>query len=100
MKTKVYQLESPRSGNAVPNQYEIRTRTSKGTKVMFQSYNTIICEVNEGGNIYLDSNSWDYSRTTLKYLKIFLSDFIGTINTNQIRTAIMQKRFKLKNLNK
>jgi len=100
MKTKVYQLESPRSGNAVPNQYEIRTRTNKGTRVMFQSYNTIICEVNEGGNIYLDCEYWNYSRTTVKYLKIFLSGFVGSLSIDDIKGGITLGKFKLKNLNK
>ena len=100
MKTKVCQLESPRSGNAVPNQYEIRTRTNKGTSVMFQSYNTIICEVNEGGNIYLDCEYWNYSRTTVKYLKIFLSDFVGSLSMDDIKNGLTLGKFKLKNLNK
>ena len=100
MKTKVYQLESPRSGNAVPNQYEIRTRTNKGTKIMFQSYKTIICEVNEGGNIYLDCEYWNYSRTTVKYLKIFLSDFVGSLSMHDIKNGLTLGKFKLKNLNK
>lgn len=100
MKTKVCQLESPRSGNAVPNQYEIRTRTNKGTSVMFQSYNTIICEVNEGGNIYLDCEYWNYSRTTVKYLKIFLSDFVGSLSIDDIKDGLTLGKFKLKNLNR
>lgn len=67
---------------------------------MFQSYNTIICEVNEGGNIYLDCEHWNYSRTTVKYLKIFLSDFVGSLSMDDIKDGLTLGKFKLKNLNK
>jgi len=100
MKFKVYQMTSPRSGNPVANQYEIRARINKKTKVYFQSYNTIICEVEEGGNIVLDKNYWDYSRTTLKYLKQFLSDFIGWTSTPLLRVKIQMGQIKLRDLNR
>jgi len=93
MKVKVYNLESPRSGNAVPNQYEIRI----GNKIYFQSYNSIICKIQEG-KIYLDSYYWNYSRTTSKYLKIFLEAFIK--DPFNIKDKIEEKEFKLTNLNK
>ena len=93
MKVKVYNLESPRSGNAVPNQYEIRV----GNKIYFQSYNSIICKIQDG-KIYLDSYYWNYSRTTSKYLKIFLEDFIR--DPFSIKDKIAKKEFKLTNLNR
>jgi len=93
MKVKVYNLESPRSGNAVPNQYEIRV----GNKIYFQSYNSIICKIQDG-KIYLDSYYWNYSRTTSKYLKLFLDDFIR--DPFNIKDKIAKKEFKLTNLNK
>ena len=40
-------------------------------KVTFQSYSTRICVI-EGNNVSLSYNMWDYSRTTLKYLTMFL----------------------------
>tara|TARA_R100001224_G_scaffold51360_1_gene29725 strand:+ start:1859 stop:2200 length:342 start_codon:yes stop_codon:yes gene_type:complete len=70
MKTRVKNLLSPRTYNPVANQYEINTPK----EIFFQSYQSIIakqCKVSR--KIYLDSYYWDYSRTTLKYLKQFLN---------------------------
>ena len=69
MKTRVKNLLSPRTFNPVAKQYEINTPKER----FFQSYQSIIakqCKVSR--KIYLDSYYWDYSRTTLKYLKQFL----------------------------
>lgn len=96
MNIKTYQLESPRSGNPVANQYEIRV----GSKIYFQSYRSIICKI-DNGKIYLDSYYWDYSRTTVKYLKLFLSQFLrDPLSVKEIREKIAKKEFKLTNLNK
>ena len=70
MKTiKVQQMLSS-SGNPVANQFEIYT----DKYVYFQSYQTIIAKRERSflGKTTLDKNYWDYSRTTLKYLKSFL----------------------------
>lgn len=93
MKIKVYNIESPRSGNPVANQYEIRV----GNKIYFQSYKSIICKI-ENGKIYLDKFYWNYSRTTSKYLRIFLNDFLR--DPFNIKEKINNKEFKLTNLNK
>lgn len=58
-------------GNAVPNQYVIHTNGD----VIFQSYNSTIAIVHNGC-VTLGCD-WDYSRTTMKYLKIFLEGSIG-----------------------
>jgi hypothetical protein len=43
--------------------------------VYFQSYDSVIAQKNNNdGKIYL-SPSWDYSKTTLKHLYIFLRDY-------------------------
>lgn len=99
MKIKVYPMYSTRSNEAVKNQYEIRINTRGGTKIFFQSYKSIICKI-ENQKIFLDSYYWDFSVTTLKYLKIFLSDFIGNVGINDIREKIKSKEIKLTNLNK
>lgn len=71
---KVKNLEG-NSGRAIPNQFVIEDDNKK----IFQSYDSVIvkvewhedfCEVNVGCD-------WDYSRTTTKYLKIFLMDEVG-----------------------
>lgn len=63
----VANLISDFSGRAVANQFVIY----EPNKVTFQSYNTRICVI-EGNNVSLSYNMWDYSRTTLKYLTMFL----------------------------
>ena len=55
-------------GNIIANQFEIWTDES----VTFQSYDSIICIVDNDKIIF--GSDWDYSRTTLKYLYIFLRD--------------------------
>lgn len=65
---KVRNMES-RNGNQVPNQFIIETDTA----IIFQSYDTIIAK-KEGGKVYLDENSWDYSNTTGKYRNLFLRE--------------------------
>lgn len=53
-------------GNAVKNQFILNTKKGIG----FQSYESLIA-FKADDNIYL-SDKWDYSATTLKYLKAFL----------------------------
>jgi hypothetical protein len=55
-------------GNIIANQFEIWTDES----VTFQSYKSIICIV--GNDKIIFGSDWDYSRTTSKYLYIFLRD--------------------------
>ena len=59
-------------GNSIANQFEIRDYKNGAT--YFQSYKTIIAKI-KGGKVSVDRQSWDYSRTTLKYFDIFLKDF-------------------------
>ena len=66
---QVRQMNSPRSGNPVPNQFIIRT--SEGT--YFQSYGTLIGFKPIGEDyIVLDKDYWNYSRTTSKYRHIWM----------------------------
>lgn len=95
MKLKVNNLESPRTGNPVANQYEIET----DKYYIFQSYNTIIAKKERGflGKVILDADSWNYSRTTLKYLK----QFLGTnISSKEIEQRIKNGTYKTRNLNR
>ena len=57
------------SGNSVANQFLI---LENGVRY-FKSYNSMIAKWN--GTILVLGRDWDYSRTTLKYLKIFMEDF-------------------------
>lgn len=51
----------------------------------FQSYDSIICEYDKDMKILtLDNNAFGYSKTTSKYLNIFLQDYAG-LNVDQIK---------------
>ena len=89
MKIKVQQMTSPRSGRPVANQFIIYT--SEGE--YFQSYDSIIA-FNDNGEITLDENTWDYSRTTSKYRNEFLGE--GTAET---RAKIKSGEYILADLN-
>jgi len=80
---KVINMKSPR-GNVVPNQFIIQTKTPEGNKVeYFQSYETLIAKaIYDSSNFgvaetYLDQEYYNYSRTTSKYLHMFLLDRLG-----------------------
>lgn len=84
-------------GNAIANQFEIKDY--KNDITYFQSYKTIIAKI-EGGKLSVDRQSWDYSRTTLKYLDVFLQDFnfseIAEMNYNQKEKYFKKKIIVLK----
>ena len=100
---KVYNLESPRSGKPVANQFIIED----GDKRVFQSYDTTIAierpvyeiidgEVIESGDyeVLLDEYYWNYSRTTSKYRNEFLGE-----STKETQAKIDSGEYKLVNLN-
>jgi len=68
-KIKVENMQSP-NGNDAPNQFLIYTEEG----VYFQSYRSVIAFQPKKGEIQLDENKWDYSRTTGKYLNMFLGE--------------------------
>ena len=70
MRTKVNNMTSAK-GNSIPNQLII---TDENGNTLFQSYDSVICKRDKSGNITLDSNFWDYSKTTGKYRNIFLGE--------------------------
>ena len=74
-------------GNYVPNQFII---TDDEGREIFQSYETIIAIVDDG-EIILDSDALDYSKTTSKYLYLFLG-----MNRKEIKN---NKNITYKNLN-
>ena len=89
MKIKVKQMTSPRSGGSVANQFIIYTSEGR----YFQSYDSIIAAI-EDGEITLDENTWDYSRTTGKYRNEFLGEYI-----EETRAKIESGEYELQNLN-
>ncbi len=94
MKIKVNNMTN-RGGNAAANQFIIETPQF----YIFQSYDSIIAKKERGfqGKVILDPYYWDYSRTTLKYLR----DFIGVnLSKKEIQSYIDQGIYKTRNLNK
>lgn len=83
------------NGNQVPNQFTVFISGENGTLKVFKSYRSIIA-VKVNGVIVLDESKWDYSNTTLKYLK----EFLGTrMAKKDIVAKIDSGEFKLADLN-
>lgn len=65
----VRNLNSPTSGQPVPNQFEIRV----SDRIIFKSYEKIIAIRNSTtGETLVNKDYWDSSQTTLKYFKVWL----------------------------
>lgn len=78
-------------GNAAANQFIIETKDA----TYFQSYNSIIAKIDKDNKLTV-SSKWDYSKTTVKHLNIFLTnygyhDFVGAKN---MRKAIEEGEVK------
>lgn len=62
-------MRSPRSGQPVPNQFDITIDNRR----IFKSYESVIVMI-RNNKVYLDSYYWDHSNTTGKYRNIFLGE--------------------------
>ena len=73
----VENLESPRSGEPVKNQFAIYCTDSKSRNVIcFQSYKTLIAIKDIATKtVRVHERLRHYSRTTAKYLNVFLNDY-------------------------
>ena len=80
------------NGNKVPNQFIIED--DNGNEY-FQSYDSMIVKRDEDGEISLDWNYWDYSRTTSKYRNIFLNE-----TTQDTKRKIDSGEYRLVDLNR
>ncbi|MBR2999726.1 MAG: hypothetical protein IKF39_01905 [Oscillospiraceae bacterium] len=83
---KVRNMESPRSGRAVANQYII----TDGERVAFQSYESMIAEIDYSGAVITIGEDWNYSNTTTKYRNAFFDEmYIYEMNsTEKVRKAL------------
>ena len=81
----IKQMTSPRTGNAVPNQFLVTI----GDFIYFQSYKTVIAKKNEYTREVTLCEDWNYSRTTLKYLNKFLGE------TKDIKKRIENGTYKI-----
>jgi anti-sigma28 factor (negative regulator of flagellin synthesis) len=79
------------NNNKVANQFRI---TDDEGNQFFQSYESIICKVDNNGEVTLDSFYWDYSVTTSRHRNNFLNT-----TTKEIKAKIESGEYKLANLN-
>jgi hypothetical protein len=92
-KIKVAQVKnmlSPKSGNPVPNQFEI---IGADGAEYFQSYRATIIKIHHGKTV-LDKTYWDCSKTTRIYRNMFLGE-----DTQTIKRKIASKEYELVDLN-
>ena len=79
-------------GNDVPNQFVI---TNDNHDAYFQSYKSIIArKIDATGKVELDAKFWNYSRTTSRYLALFL----GVPNI-EIKKKVASGEYPLVDLN-
>ena len=77
-------------GYSVRNQFVIYDENG----ITFQSYRTKIATI-KNGNVYINRNMWDYSRTTSKYLYQFLrQNNVKVYNKNDVQRLIDNGTFK------
>lgn len=79
---KCYPVLSEKSGEAVRNQYVIRTDNA----IVFQSYDSTIAVLDKNKRLTLGCD-FDYSRTTAKYLHQFIERYCFGSLVEQIRNA-------------
>lgn len=58
-------------------------------KITFQSYDSTIAEINADGKLNLFFN-WDYSKTTLKHLYLFLSDYKNELSAEVYKNIFLK----------
>lgn len=68
---KVEQMINDR-GNGAMNQFVLRD----GNKIVFQSYDSTIAEVDHEAKTIVLGKHWDYSVTTNKHRNIFFRDYV------------------------
>lgn len=83
---KVRNIESTRTNGTIPNQFIIE---SDG-KIAFQSYQSVIADVDYANARITIGEDYDYSRTTGKYRNTFFEEigFYELATLNGIRNAI------------
>ena len=88
IKMKVQNMTSS-NGNTIANQFIIYNDNEQ----FFQSYDSLIVKISQG-KTFLDSDTWDYSKTTAKYRNQFLGE-----TTKETQSKINSGEYILTNLN-
>jgi hypothetical protein len=89
---KVMNLESPRSGKPVANQFVIRAPEGE----YFQSYQSIVAfKPRTLDDRIVFGKDWDYSNTTRKYLHQFMLSHGINMTTEEKRKAVASGEIKV-----
>lgn len=83
---RVYNMVSPRTGEPVANQFIIED----DNKVVFQSYDSMIAEIDYKSNTLTIGEDWDYSRTTGKYRNAFFNVYMPLLNNAKAIRAMKE----------
>lgn len=70
--------------------------------IEFQSYESLIAKISKTGTLEF-SKRWDYSKTTLKHLYIFLEEYLYNLNKfiqKDIREILFYSKNKKKDIQK
>ena len=76
---KVSNMESPRSGRPVANQFVISINDEKTRHMIFQSYNSTIVDIDFFNSKVTFGRDWNYSTTTGKYRNEFLDMYLPSL---------------------
>ena len=71
-------------------------------EIEFQSYSSRIAKINKNGTLEL-SNHWDYSKTTLKHLYIFLEKYLHNLDSliqDDIKNILLYSKNKKRDIQK
>ena len=91
---KVYNMESPRSGREVANQFVIEA----GREVIFQSYRSVCAVYNRYNKTLTLGEDWNRSATTRKYFWQFMRNYIyWDIDLKELRSRIASGEVKVLN---
>ena len=79
---KVRNMESPRTGRPVANQFVI----SDDHRMIFQSYDSMIVDIDFFNSTITFGKDWNYSTTTSKYRNEFLDMYFPSLaNTKKLK---------------
>ena len=86
-------LKSPRSDRPVANQFV----AYDGRHTYFQSYNSLVCTIDGNAQTITFGRDWNYSRTTSKYLRVFMNEYAPRVafewSTRYINDIIREGAF-------
>lgn len=71
-------------------------------EIEFQSYDSIIAKISKAGTLEF-SKRWDYSKTTLKHLYIFLEEYLYNLDSfiqNDIKEVLFYSKNKKRDIQK